>query len=83
VDASVVLRSENKIITGGRGWEGLGRKRGGREEEKVGDRIQCERRQREMEIEQRFVAKVDGELGIANKMSQTPGKQEALGTHQG
>jgi hypothetical protein len=29
VDASVLLRRENKIITGGRGWEGLERKRGG------------------------------------------------------
>jgi hypothetical protein len=28
VDASVLLRRENKIITGDRGWEGLGRKRG-------------------------------------------------------
>ena len=28
VDASVLLRRGNKIFTGGRGWEGLGRKRG-------------------------------------------------------
>jgi hypothetical protein len=27
VDASVLLRRGNKIITGSRGWEGLGRKR--------------------------------------------------------
>jgi hypothetical protein len=29
VDASVLLRKGNKIIMGSRGWEGLGRKRGG------------------------------------------------------
>jgi len=29
VDASVLLRRGNKILRGGRGWEGLGRKRGG------------------------------------------------------
>jgi hypothetical protein len=28
VDASVLLRRGNKILTGGRGWEGFGRKRG-------------------------------------------------------
>jgi hypothetical protein len=28
VGASVLLRRENKILTGGRGWERLGRKRG-------------------------------------------------------
>jgi hypothetical protein len=31
VDASVLLRRRNKIITGGRGREGSGRKRGGQE----------------------------------------------------
>jgi hypothetical protein len=29
VDTSVLLRRGNKILTGGRVWEGLGRKRGG------------------------------------------------------
>jgi hypothetical protein len=29
IDASVLLRRGNKILTGGRGWKGLGRKRGG------------------------------------------------------
>jgi hypothetical protein len=29
VGASVLLRRENKILTGGRGWERLGRKRDG------------------------------------------------------
>jgi hypothetical protein len=28
VDVSVLLRKGNKIITGGKGWEGLWRKRG-------------------------------------------------------
>ena len=32
VDASVLLRRKNKIIKGSRGWEGLGRKRGGARE---------------------------------------------------
>jgi hypothetical protein len=30
VNASVVLTKENSIIKGSRGWEGLGRKKGGR-----------------------------------------------------
>ena len=34
VDASVLLRRGNKIIIGGRGWEGLRRKREGGEEKK-------------------------------------------------
>jgi hypothetical protein len=29
VDVSVLLRRGNKLLKGGRGWEGLGRKRGG------------------------------------------------------
>jgi hypothetical protein len=29
VDASVLLRRGNKILMGGRGWEGHGKKRGG------------------------------------------------------
>jgi hypothetical protein len=29
VDASVILRGGNNIIKGSRGWEGLGRKKGG------------------------------------------------------
>jgi hypothetical protein len=29
VDASVLLRRGNKIVMGDRGWEGLGRKKGG------------------------------------------------------
>ena len=33
ITQSVLLRRGNKIIMGGRGWEGLGRKREGKEEE--------------------------------------------------
>ena len=80
VDASVLLRRGNKIITGARGWEGLGRKRGGREE-KSGDRIRCGRRRGRctegQEIEQTCIAMEDGELGVATRKSQMPGKQEA------
>jgi hypothetical protein len=38
VDASVLLSKGNKTITGGRGWEGLPRKTGGRRLN-IGDRI--------------------------------------------
>jgi hypothetical protein len=52
---------------------------GGREEKRVG-RIKCERRQgrctESQEIEQRCIAMGDGELGVANRKSQMPGKQE-------
>jgi hypothetical protein len=49
VDASVLLRRGNKVITGGRGWEGLGRKRrgegrkGGQDQvwEEMGDRYRA------------------------------------------
>ena len=45
VDASVLLRRGNKIIMGDRGWEGLGRERGGKEGgEKRGSRIRYGRR---------------------------------------
>jgi hypothetical protein len=36
---SVLLRIQNKIIMGSRGWEGLGRKRGGREEKRGQDQV--------------------------------------------
>jgi hypothetical protein len=39
VDASVLLRRGNKIIMVGRGWEGLGRKRGGAEEKRGQDQV--------------------------------------------
>jgi hypothetical protein len=57
----------NKIITGERGLEGLGRKKG--EGEEKGARIRCGRRQRRhtegQEIEQRCVAMGERELGVA------------------
>jgi hypothetical protein len=43
VNASVLLRRGNKILIGGRGWEGLGKKREGAGE-KRGARIRYERR---------------------------------------
>ena len=78
VDASVLLRRGNKIIKGSRGWEELGRKRRRRGEKGV--RIRYGRRWRRctegQEIEQRCVAMGDGELGVATRKSQMPGKQE-------
>jgi hypothetical protein len=68
VDASVLLRRVNKIITRGRGWEGLGRKRGSGGG-KRGGRIRYGRRWRKciegQEIEQRCVAMGDEHLGAA------------------
>jgi hypothetical protein len=77
------LEEENKIIMGG--WAGLGRKR--REEEEKGGRIRYGRRQGKytegQEIEQGCVAMDDGELGVVNRKSQMPGKQEAPMTQWG
>jgi hypothetical protein len=57
VDDSVLLRRGNKVITGGRGKEGLGRGRG--VGEKCGGRIRCGSRLRRstdvQEIERRCV----------------------------
>jgi hypothetical protein len=62
VDASVFLTRGNKILRGGRGWEGLGRKRGGKR--KKAFRIRCGRRLRTytegQKIEQMCVAMVMG-----------------------
>jgi hypothetical protein len=44
-DVSVLLRRGNKIITGGWGWEGLERKRGGEEEKRGQGRIRYGRKQ--------------------------------------
>jgi hypothetical protein len=81
VDASVLLRSGNKIVILGEGWAGLGRNRRWIEEKGAGGggRIRFGRRQgrctKGPEIEQRFVAMGDGELGVAIIKSQMPGKQ--------
>jgi hypothetical protein len=39
IDASVLIRMGNKIIIGGRGWSGLGRKRVGGEEKGAQDQV--------------------------------------------
>ena len=39
MDASVLFTRGNKIIMGGRGWKGLGRKRGGGEENRGQDQV--------------------------------------------
>jgi hypothetical protein len=74
VSASVLLTKGNKVITGGRGCEGLGRKRGEGKENR--GRIRCGRRcgrcAKGQEIEQRCVAVGHGELGLVNRKS---GKQ--------
>ena len=61
-----------------------GRKRRGREK---GNRIRCGRRwgrsTEGQEIEQRCVAVGDGELGVATRKSQIPGKQEPPRTQRG
>jgi hypothetical protein len=77
VDASVLLRRRNNIIKGIRGWEELGRKRRGEGEKEGQNQVweEIEEMYRE-EIEQRSVAMGDGELGIATRKSQMPGKQE-------
>jgi hypothetical protein len=38
-DTSVLLKRGDKILTGGRGWEGLGRKRGGEGRDRGQDRV--------------------------------------------
>ena len=84
VDASVLLRMGNNTIKGSRGWEELGRKReggGGRGRIRYGKRWRrCTEGQ---EIEQRCVAMGDGELGVATRKSQMPGKQEPPRTPRG
>ena len=77
VTVSVMLRRGNKIIKESRGWEELGRKRRGGGEKR---RIRYGRRWRRctegQKIEQRCVAMGDGELGVATRKSQMPGKRE-------
>jgi hypothetical protein len=85
VNASVLLRRGNKIITGGRGSKGPGRERG--REGKKGSRIRYGRRQGRntegQEIEWRCVAVGDGELPVTTRKSQMPGKQEVPRTQRG
>jgi hypothetical protein len=76
MDASALFVRGNKIITGGRSWKGLGRKRGEREEK--GGQYQVWEETWEMymgqEIEQTCVAMEEGELGVTNRKPQMPGK---------
>jgi hypothetical protein len=64
---------------GSKGWEELGRNR--RWGEEKGGRTRCGRRQGRctegQEIEQRYVAVVNGEPGVANRHSQMLGNLEA------
>ena len=66
VNASVLLRKGNKIITGGRGREGSGRERGerGRSESRIRYRKRWERNSDGQEIEQKHVAVGNGEVGL-------------------
>jgi hypothetical protein len=79
VDASVLLRRGNKIIKGSRGWEGLGRKRSGERVAESGMGGHGDDVQRGQETEQRCVSMGDGELGVATRQTQMPGKQEPSG----
>jgi hypothetical protein len=65
VDASVLLRRQNKIIKGNRGWKGLGRKIGGGGEKEGKNQVwrRWRRCTEGQEIEQRCVAMGDEELG--------------------
>jgi hypothetical protein len=71
---SVLLRRGNKIIMGGRGREEPGRKKvkGGQNQvwEEMG------RSTEPQEIKWRCIAVGDGELEVATRKSQMPGKQE-------
>jgi len=78
MDASVQLTRGNKILTGGREREELGRRRRGGGEtgqddvwDDIGEMYSGQ------EIEERCVRIGDGELGIATRKFQTLGKQEA------
>jgi hypothetical protein len=68
VDASVLLRRGNKIIMGGRGRKGPRRERGGGGKSGGQDQV-C--------------SSGDGELGVATKTSEMPGKQEFPRTQWG
>jgi hypothetical protein len=82
LDAPILCKSGNKIITEGRGREGPGRERGGGGNK--GGKIRFGKRQERstegQEIEQRCVAVGDGELGVATIKSQ---KRDITRTQQG
>jgi hypothetical protein len=72
------------MLTGGRGWEGLWRKRGGGGENVAGSSMEGEGLiYRGQEFEQRYVAMLDGELGVVTTKSQMPENQESPRTQWG
>ena len=74
----------SKIILGGRGWEGLGKKRGKEGQKGAGSGMGGDRGEiQSQEIEQRRVAVGDEQLDIGTRKSQMPGKQEAPRTQLG
>jgi hypothetical protein len=79
VDASILHRTGKKIITGARGKEGLWGERGGRKEKgRQGQVLEGQERSTEdAEIERVHVAEENGELGLATRKPEIPGKQEA------
>jgi hypothetical protein len=83
MDFSVLLR-RGKIIKGRRGREGPRRERGGGG--KMWLRIRCRRIQERstegQKIEHSCAAVGDGDLGVATRKSQMPGKQESPRTQQ-
>jgi hypothetical protein len=84
VDASVLLRRGNKIITGIRGREGSGRERGGGGKKVSGSGVGGDgEKYRGQEIEWRCVAVGAGKLEVATRKSQMSKKQEAPRTQQG
>ena len=66
VNASILLRKGNKIITGGRGMKGSGRKRGGwgRSGGRIRYRKRWERNTDGQKIEQKPVAVGNWEVGL-------------------
>jgi hypothetical protein len=83
VDVTVLLIKGNKIVTGGRGTEGWTWRKRWLEGKREG-MSRCGRSQRwsteGQEIEQRYVAMGVGEMGVATRKSQMPGKEEASRT---
>ena len=64
VNASILLRRENKIITGGRGRERPGRERGGgKNGGRISNRERQEQSPKDQKVEQKYVVVGDEELG--------------------
>jgi hypothetical protein len=71
VDASILHRTGNKIITGARGREGpeMERRGGGKKKKKRRAGIGRDRSTENQEIEWKHVAEWDGELEVATRKS--------------